>query len=182
MESNLEQKKIKIELSEPSLDLKDSFLSALEEYRKEGIRLDEGIKDPGDDFTSFVQKLKNDSLGIDLKPDRVPETTYWITDENGYAGRISIRHELNERLLKSGGNIGYGIIPSKRSSKYGTKALELALLKARALGLEKVLLTCDSTNIGSRKIIEKNGGILENEVLGKEGKPSKLRFWIDLKK
>ena len=82
--------------------------------------------------------------------------------------------------MKEGGNIGYGIIPSKRGLGYGTKALKLTLEKAKELGLKKVLLTCNSTNIGSKKVIEANGGLLENEILGEEGKPNKLRYWIEL--
>ena len=127
-----------------------------------------------------MQHLKDESLGVNMEPGRVPQTTFWITDKDGYAGRISIRHELNERLLKLGGNIGYGVIPSKRKLGYGEKALELVLPIARKMGLKKVLLTCNSTNIGSKRIMEKNGGVLEDEVPGENGEPSKLRYWIDL--
>lgn len=182
MENQIEQKEIKIELSEPSVDLKDSYLSALEEYKSRGIPLDGGIAEFGDDFDKYVQHLKDESMGINIKEDRVPQSTYWITDKDGYAGRISIRHKLNEKLLESGGNIGYGIISSKRGRGYASKALELVLVKAREMGLNKVLLTCSTINDGSKRVIEKNGGILENEVLGKDGEPSKLRFWIDLTK
>lgn len=48
---------------------------------------------------------------------------------------------------------------------YGTLLLKLGLEKAKELGLkDKVLIICDDDNIGSYKIIEKNGGILENKV------------------
>ncbi len=180
-EGKLEKKEIQIKLSPPSLDFKDSFLSALEEYKKEGRKLDEGVRNPGDDFDAFLKSLKDESLGLNLVSDRVPQTTYWITDDDGYAGRISIRHTLNNNLLRVGGHIGYGIRPSKRGLGYASKALELALSKAKELGLDKVLLTCDNTNIASRKVIEKNGGIFENEVEDVAGKPNKLRFWINLK-
>jgi predicted acetyltransferase len=174
------ERKVLCEIQEPSLALKSSFLSALQEYKSNNIPLDEGVAEPGDDFAKYIQYLKEESLGINQKANRVPETTYWITDKDGYAGRISIRHELNDKLLKFGGHIGYGVIPSKRGLGYGNKALEDILPKARALGLKKVLLFCLSTNIGSKKIIENNGGILENEVPGENGKPSLLRYWITL--
>jgi predicted acetyltransferase len=38
---------------------------------------------------------------------------------------------------------------------------------ARALGLERVLVTCDTTNTGSRKVIEAGGGEFEDERGGK---------------
>ena len=179
-EIKMEKKNVACEISEPSLELKDSYLPALEEYKTLGIPLDEGVADYGEDFTKYVQKLKDESKALNLTDGRVPQTTFWITDKDGYAGRISIRHELNEKLLKEGGNIGYGIIPSKRGLGYGTKALKLTLEKAKELGLKKVFLTCNSTNIGSKKVIEANGGLLENEILGEEGKPNKLRYWIEL--
>lgn len=176
------ERKILCEIAIPDIRYEESYVRALEEYKNKGISLDEGIKDFEGDFSEFVKSLKDESQGVNIKPGRVPQTTFWIIDKDGYAGKVSIRHELNENLLKVGGHIGYGVIPSKRGMGYGTKALELALPKARSLGLDKVLLTCDSTNAGSRKIIEANGGVLENEVPGEDGKPNKLRFWIDLNK
>jgi predicted acetyltransferase len=43
-----------------------------------------------------------------------------------------------------------------------------------------VLLTCDETNIGSRKLIEANGGQLENAVVVEDSSVKKLRYWIEL--
>ena len=39
-------------------------------------------------------------------------------------------------------------------------------------GIDPVLVTCDQDNIGSRRTIEANGGVLE-DVRG-----VKLRFWV----
>jgi len=64
---------------------------------------------------------------------------------------------------------------------YGNKVLGLALYKAKELGINKVLLTCDSTNTASRKVIEKNGGVLQDEIIIEQDKPTKLRFWIEIK-
>lgn len=47
---------------------------------------------------------------------------------------------------------------------YGTSLLKLALKKAKRLGLKSIVLTCDERNVASRKIIERNGGILEKIV------------------
>ncbi|GLV60602.1 hypothetical protein KDH_74210 [Dictyobacter sp. S3.2.2.5] len=44
----------------------------------------------------------------------------------------------------------------------------------------KSILTCDEGNIGSRKIIEANGGMLE-DITEVEGWPAKVcRYWIQL--
>jgi len=43
-----------------------------------------------------------------------------------------------------------------------------------------VLLTCNESNIGSRKIIEANGGQFENAVVVEGQADKKLRYWISL--
>jgi predicted acetyltransferase len=50
--------------------------------------------------------------------------------------------------------------------------LAAALPLARELGIESALLTCDADNVGSRRVIEQNGGVLE-DVRG-----DKMRFWV----
>jgi predicted acetyltransferase len=50
--------------------------------------------------------------------------------------------------------------------------LRQALPVARDLGIDLALITCDVSNIGSRTVIERNGGVLEDERRGK------LRFWV----
>ncbi len=50
--------------------------------------------------------------------------------------------------------------------------LRAALPIARALHIDPVLVTCDVDNVGSRIVIERNGGIFEDQRSGK------LRFWV----
>ena len=52
--------------------------------------------------------------------------------------------------------------------------------KARELGLFRVLVTCDEDNIGSKKIIEHNGGMFENAIEIDGDPVKKLRYWIDI--
>jgi predicted acetyltransferase len=101
-----------------------------------------------------------------------------MIDRGAYIGRVSIRHELNEQLLRIGGHIGYEVRPGMRRRGHGTRALRLALDEARKLGLRRVLLTCDPENIASTKIIERNGGRLEEDV--PKGGERVRRYWIDL--
>ncbi|HZE87234.1 MAG TPA: hypothetical protein VE090_03425 [Methylomirabilota bacterium] len=61
---------------------------------------------------------------------------------------------------------------------YGKEILKLALPQAKRLGITKVLITCDDTNIGSQKVIEANGGILENIVENGVENPRKRRYWL----
>ena len=65
-----------------------------------------------------------------------------------------------------------------RRKGYATEMIRLALQECKKLGLTKVLMVCDKDNIGSAKSIQKNGGVLENEIL--EDGDIIQRYWIDL--
>jgi predicted acetyltransferase len=54
--------------------------------------------------------------------------------------------------------------------------LGLALPHALALGLDPVMITCDAENVASRRTIERNGGILDEEF--DYDARRKLRFWV----
>jgi predicted acetyltransferase len=110
---------------------------------------------------------------------KVTSSVYFVMENSGIIGTVSIRHYLNDSLKMAGGHIGYGIRPCERRKGYGTKMLALALEECRKLGLEKVLITCDKENIGSAKVITKNGGIFEREVIEENGNIL-LHFWISL--
>ena len=176
-----------MELVQPSAEYKDSFIDAVKEYKSEAETESTrryrnlSIQDLETDFESFVERELSNSKGENLPLGYVPQTDYWLIDENKFVGRVSIRHEMTEHLLKIGGQIGYDIRPSKRRQGYGNKILELALPNAKDLGMSRVLVTSDVTNTASRKIIEKNGGVLENQVPNPETGVDKLRFWIDIK-
>jgi predicted acetyltransferase len=105
--------------------------------------------------------------------------TYLFVDgEDRMLGAINIRHNLNGYLYNYGGHIGYGIRPSERMKGYGVKMLAMALPLAKEIGLEKVLITCHKENTPSRRIILRNGGVMENEVT-KDGRTIE-RYWIAL--
>jgi predicted acetyltransferase len=171
-----------MKLEYPSIQYKESYIEAVKEFQKEGRNPDVIIDDIENDFQKFVDKFQNEASGVNLKDGFVPQTTFWGIDEDEFIGTVSVRHFLNDHLQTYGGNIGYDVRPSKRKLGYGTQMLKLVLPKAKELGITKALLTCDSTNVASRKIIESCGGIFENEVPTEKGKPTKLRFWIDLEK
>ncbi|MDF2700105.1 MAG: acetyltransferase [Haloplasmataceae bacterium] len=108
----------------------------------------------------------------------VPAHTYFLVQNNKIIGAINIRHYLNDYLFNFGGHIGYGIRPTERKKGYATQMLKMALPIARELGINKALITCDKSNIGSRKTIVKNGGVLENEVVDND--EIVQRYWINL--
>ena len=133
-------------------------------------------------FKTYVEILPGFAKGKNLPQNHVPCTFLFAYNEDGeIVGRTSIRHRLNSSLLKTGGHIGYGVVPSFREKGYATAILKetLSYIKEKIPELEKVLLTCDENNVGSRKTIERNGGVLENIILDENGGKI-MRFWIQI--
>lgn len=67
-------------------------------------------------------------------------------------------------------------MPSERRKGYAKMQRALALPIAYAVGLQKALITCADTNIGSAKTIENAGGVLENKV--EEDGVLMRRYWV----
>ncbi len=167
-------------LVEPSLELKEQFFAFVQDYLTDDDKT-WGFEQAMNDFLAYVQKFADYRKGLNLPSGYVPDSTYWLMDANGtILGRVSIRHRLTGKLMQRGGHIGYYIRPSARQKGYGTLICKLGLEKARELGIKRVLITCAKDNIASNRIIEKNGGIFENEVWDEESKEMVRRYWINL--
>lgn len=108
-------------------------------------------------------------------PEGIVHSDYlWIVEDHRFVGYLALRHALTPSLLEEGGHIGFSVRPSQRRRGHASRALALALPRAAELGLDRVLLTCDDDNVGSRLTIEHNGGAYEDTRQGKR------RYWIDL--
>ena len=170
-----------LRLVEPEPALESEFLAVAEEYKALG---DGRYTPAAADFAAYLAKLARESRGEGLAPGRVPSTALWLVRDDPSGTRLlgisNLRHRVNEALLNEGGHIGYNIRPSERRKGYGTLILSLALEKAKRRGLERVLVTCDTDNIASGKIIRKNGGQFESEVISHYSAKPVSRYWIDL--
>ncbi|KIF74410.1 hypothetical protein QR77_11310 [Streptomyces sp. 150FB] len=124
-------------------------------------------------FAAYVARLRAERLEETPRIEGwVPGTTLWYVEGDAFLGRLAIRHRLNPYLRELGGHIGYAVRPGARRQGHATAMLSASLPVARGLGIESVLVTCDTTNIPSRKVIEAAGGVFEDQRGGK------LRFWI----
>jgi len=164
----------------PSTKYKKSYLLSLRAFQREGRDLNINYQQLTKDFAGFIKECRSEEKGIGLKNGRVPQTKYWLVEGDKFLGETNIRHYLNENLRKIGGHIGYKINPKYRLKGNGKLICKLALLKAKKLGLKKVLITCNEDNIGSKKIIEANGGKFASRAWSDEEKKTKLRYWITI--
>jgi predicted acetyltransferase len=179
-----------LRLSAPDPALHASYLGALEEMVAEGTAhyLDlvlppepgfpgvaftaTALRDPAvfEQFCAYTVALGHE--GTPRPADWCTSTLLWMVDGSTVVGRISLRHELTPWLLEVGGHIGYAVRPTARRRGHGTAALRLMREVAAGRGISPALVTCDVDNLGSRGVIEANGGILE-DVRG-----SKRRYWV----
>jgi predicted acetyltransferase len=167
----------------PSKEYEKSAFEYIQEFLEYNSQINgTGGLDRYDNYDEWLLKLEKDLDIPNIPEGRVPANTYFLirTSDNIIIGMINIRHKLNDFLLNEGGHIGYSIRPTERNKGYGTLMLKLGLEKCRELKLNKVLISCDKTNIGSARVIQNNNGILENEAYSKTFSAVIQRYWINL--
>jgi predicted acetyltransferase len=166
---------MKVELKELTLsDGKDIYDMIQSAGRGENGFLNTGYGLSYAMFQHYLEGNYNMAKGIGLRFEYVPQTMFWLYIDDKPVGIGKLRHYLNASLLVVGGHIGYSIIPSERGKGFGNIILSELLKKAKEKGIDRVLLTCNLSNTASRKVIEKNGGVLEDIVEGK------CRYWISV--
>lgn len=143
-----------------------SLAGAEEEWTREQAA------DPAE-FARMIELIRTEAEPeTELPAGIVHQTVLWFVEGFEWLGRLSIRHDLTPALTEIGGHIGYYVRPSARRHGYATQMLTQSLPIAAALGIDPALVTCDTDNVASRKVIEAAGGELEDERHGK------LRFWV----
>jgi predicted acetyltransferase len=160
-------------LIEAVLEMNEEFGQTHEDHFRPEVRLET--------FQEFLLELRRKEHEETIDARFVPGSVYWLFDKNDRAiGEVRFRHYLNENLLQEGGHIGYTIRPSERRKGFGTLILRLILEIARERGYDRVLVTCDTDNLPSARIIVSNGGVLDGESVSQHSGKQVSRYWIDL--
>ncbi len=167
-------------LEQPTIAHKQAVLDFLAECKHfESVLNGTGSLEKAESYEAWLQKIKLYSNKDTVPPDRVPATQFFAIrkSDNKIVGMLNLRHYLNDALAVDGGHIGDMVRPTERNKGYATQQIKLAIEECKKLGINKILITCLKDNIASKRTIEKNNGVFENEV--KTDKGVVLRYWID---
>ena len=145
-----------------------------EEYRalKQIPAMENGFENVYRDITKeelekeVIPTLIKHSEGLELQAGYVPDTYYFLWDNNRIVGLFKIRHYLNDFLRNGPGHMGYAILPDERGKGYAKKGLQLAIEECKNLILEdEIYFSVIKSNPASSKVILSCGGYIfeENE-------------------
>jgi predicted acetyltransferase len=97
---------------------------------------------------------------------RLPGYRRWIWDGE-FCGVIGIRWQPGTEALPPYclGHIGYSVVPWKRGRGHATRALRDLLPDAALEGLRHVEICAEADNVASRRVVERNGGVLVEEFV-----------------
>ncbi|MFP4126712.1 MAG: GNAT family N-acetyltransferase [Alphaproteobacteria bacterium] len=171
----------------PSARWRDSYIAALEEGFRRGARPAMRPREIAEVRRAFDRHLaeRMRQTGEIILPggrrvEGVPVSLFWLVAGDAFIGEMSFRHHLNDYLRLSGGHVGYGVRPSLMGRGFGKRLLALAKAEARARGLAHLLVTCHDDNHASARVIEANGGELEDVIDDIFGGGPLRRYWIAL--
>ena len=163
------------------------YIPQYEEYRREFLDFGGSM-----DGAGSLRRLESGRAWLDeverfSRPETVPEgkvpSTQFIlvrASDDRLLGMLQLRHDLNDYLRRVAGHIGYSVRPSERRRGYAKRMLAMALDEARALGLERVMISCSVENEASRRTILANGGVYESSVWEPDEHETLERYWIRL--
>ena len=121
-----------------------------------------------EDFEDVISRMIDAQSGIGQPQGYVPETFYFLWDNDEIVGMFRFRHYLNPSLIQGSGHIGYYIAQEHRGKGYGTKGLKLLLEETRgSLREDEYYLRTNEDNIASCKVILNNGGYIHHTSGGK---------------
>lgn len=174
-------------LEKPSIKRKNEIIDYINElvlYNSDinGIEVLAKILD-GYTFEEVLEhclNLENEEYAKNLGKAQVKTFLLIRYKDNKIVGALNIRFNLPENINEFAGNIGYGIRPTERRKGYNKINFYLGLIEVQKIGLDKVKLVCEATNIASVKTIEALGGVLEKtEIDPSDGVLTSI-YWISV--
>lgn len=174
-------------LERPSIKRKEAIIEYLDEFKKYKSNINGvGALDRIYSGYTFEEALE---FCLNLEDSNFTKNLGWCpgktfllirSNDDKIIGMINIRWNLNEFMLHFSGHIGYSIRPTERRKGYNKINLYLGLIESKKLGLSKVMLACNASNLGSDRTIQSLGGVLERcEVDPRDNELDNI-YWIDV--
>ena len=136
---------------------------------------------PGQSHAEIVETFARQSRGEGLEKGWVPATTLFLVVEGRILGVANLRHRLTGNLRRFGGHVGFSVRPSERCRGRATRLLEGIKEYVRGnLEIDRLLVTCDPENAASARVIEKCGGVFQDELYYETAGHLVRRYWITL--
>jgi len=146
-------------------DIEQEFLSVNNTPADENGFINEWCDVSREDFAEkALTPMIDAESGKGLPEGYVPETFFFLWNDDEIVGQFRLRHYLCPSLVEGAGHIGYFIHREHRGKGYATEGLRLLLEEARKIVPEdEIYLRLDKGNTASLRVMQKNGGRLHHE-------------------
>ncbi len=141
----------------------------------DGLEIYTGITDGSD---TYLERRIAYSKGECLPEGWTPASTYFCIESEQILGVIRVRHGTSEYIHDVIGHIGYETLPQARGR--GVASYMLSWIQHHVL-TESAIITCESGNVASQKVIEKCGGQFLSRFYSEQDKHEVLRYQLDPK-
>ena len=127
------------------------------------------------DSEAYLKKRIAYAQGLKLPDGWPPISMYFCLEGGRILGAIRVRQGTNAYIEDVIGHIGYETLPAARGK--GVATYMLSWVAREAIGTDAIV-SCDLSNIGSQKVIEKCGGQFLNTFYCEEDKCEVNRYRI----
>lgn len=138
------------ELIHPTSKYLDSFRALITDQALHGRRR---VVDP--DFDASDSVLIEHLRTLD-------QTDFWWLVNHEIVGRIRLREPASGDFYESHGDVGYDMSPRFENQGHATKMLQALLIEAKNKNRKHLLITCHFSNLASKRVMEKNGGVFRD--------------------
>ncbi|MCW8331994.1 GNAT family N-acetyltransferase [Photobacterium sp. SDRW27] len=129
-----------------------------------------------EDPRQYLESVIAQSRGENVPDGWLPTTTYFCLSGNEVLGAIRLRHGTNEYLEQVIGHVGYETKPTARGK--GVAKFMLSWVQHHALE-DKVIVTCDVSNLASKKVIESCQSIYLSRAYDEEEDREVFRYQLE---
>ena len=116
------------------------------------------------DFDTALETIIAQSNGENLPEGYVPQTIYYLWDDDNIVGTFHFRHYLCQSLIEGAGHVGYYIAPEYRGKGYASQGLKLLINEIRDdVQEDEIYLRVNRDNPASLKVMLNNGGYIHHQ-------------------